>query len=392
MSSLGAIDALSAVVTADCNLRCSYCYQDRKQPLHMSWPTLSAAIDLLLDSRRRRVSLSFLGGEPLLDFPLIARAVAHARRRLPPHRRLRFFLTTNGTLLTDRRLAFLARHRVNVQLSFDGVPQAQDLRAPGSFNRLDGLIDRMKSRHRGFFRRRVTIAVTVAANTIPHLANSFEYLLTKGVSQIAISAAMGQGRLSTAGVGKLDRQFQRIFTLSVRHYRATGEVPLSLFQKQAQDSLEPSDGEWACSAAVGNALVVDVDGRVYPCAMLIRSCQRVARPPLARRLAAMSLGYVTEPQVLADRLEALPGVARAVRIFGRQDRKRSSDSRCATCRFVGACLICPITCAKNPDSTDPNRIPDYQCAFNRVAFKYRRRFPCQPQPTAHAKRPPASAS
>ncbi len=378
MSRLCAIDTLAAVVTADCNLRCSYCFQDRKQPLHMSWPTMSAAIDLLRDSRRRRVSLSFLGGEPLLDFALIARAVKCASRRLGPQRRVRYVLTTNGLLLTEQRLAFLERHRFKVQISFDGVAPAQDLRVPGSFARLDRLIDRLTSRHRGFLRRQVTIAVTVAAPTIPHLADSFDYLVTKGVRQIAISAAVGQGRLPAALVCELDRQFRRIFKRSLRHYRATGDVPLALFQKSEPDQRKPDEGEWACAAAVGNDLVVDADGEVFSCAMLIRSCQRVARPALAGRLAAMSLGPVTEPRVLADRLERLPAAARAAGIFGRQGQKRSSYARCATCRFAGACLICPIACAKNPDSAEPTRIPDYQCAFNRIALEYRHRFPCQP--------------
>jgi sulfatase maturation enzyme AslB (radical SAM superfamily) len=275
-------------------------------------------------------------------------------------------------------VAFLERHRFRIQISFDGLPPSQDLRAPGSFTRLDRLIDRLKLRHRGYFRRRVGIAVTVAPPAIPHLADSFDYLMAKGVRQIAISAAMGQGRLSAAQADDLDRQFRRIFTVARRHYRATGDVPLELFQKPAPDRRKPDEGEFACAAADGNNLVVDVDGDVFPCAMLIRSCQRVARPELARRLAAMSLGPVTEPQVLASRLGTLPAAARAAGIFGRQDVKRSGDARCASCRFAGTCLVCPVACARNPDSADPNRIPDYQCAFNRIALDYRRRFPCQP--------------
>ena len=121
-----------------------------------------------------------------------------------------------------------------------------------------------------------------------------------------------------------------------------------------------------------------MDGEAYPCALLIRSCQRVARAALARRLAAMSLGPVTEPTLLLERLKTLPEAARAAGIFGPQARKRSSLARCATCRFAGACLVCPMACAKNPDSADANLIPDFQCAFNRIAFDYRRRFPCQP--------------
>lgn len=370
-------DSLGLVVTADCNLRCAYCYQDRKQPREMSWPTMSRALDLLASSNRRRADVTFLGGEPLLGFPLIVRAVRRLGRRFPAKRRPDYVIATNGLLLTPRRLAFLERHRFDIQLSFDGVAPAQDLRSPGSFAILDRLLDRLRLRHRPYFRRRVMVAVTVTAPAIPHLADSFDYLLAKGVEDIAIGPAMGHPRLSKAQAGELDRQVGRIFKQSRQHYQETGRVPLRLFRKSAPAPRKPARSALACVAAIGRDLAVDVDGEVYPCALLVRSCQTVARPALARRLAAMSLGPVTDLQRLVQRRARLPDAARAARIFGPQSRKRSGLERCAACRYAAACFVCPIACAKNPDSAGANRIPDFQCAFNRIALEYRRRFPIQ---------------
>jgi len=70
-----ALGSVGVVVTADCNLRCRYCYQDRKQPARISWFALSAAAAVYALGGKPRSTLSFLGGEPLLVFPLIARAV-----------------------------------------------------------------------------------------------------------------------------------------------------------------------------------------------------------------------------------------------------------------------------------------------------------------------------
>jgi hypothetical protein len=120
-----------------------------------------------------------------------------------------------------------------------------------------------------------------------------------------------------------------------------------------------------------------VDGQVYPCALLVQSMQRVAKPPLARRLAGMALGHVSDLGAVADRMGGLPEAARTAGIFAPQRRKRSSHGRCAACRHAGTCFVCPVACAKNPDSGDPSRVPDFQCAFNRVALDYRRRFPRQ---------------
>ena len=372
-----ATSSLALVVSADCNLRCAYCYQDRKQPRHMPWASMARALDLLTRSNRRRADVTFLGGEPLLGYPLIVRAVRRLGRRFPAKRRPDYVIATNGLLLTPRRLAFLERHRFDIQLSFDGVAPAQDLRSPGSFAILDRLLDRLSLRHRAYFRRRVMVAVTVTAPAIPHLADSFDYLLAKGVRDIAIGPAMGHPRLSKTQTSELREQFSRIFTSSLRHYRETRRVPLRLFRKYATSQRKAPESEWACVAATGRDLVVDVDGEVSSCALLIRSCQTVARPALARRLAAMSLGPVTDLDGLQQRRAQLPDAARATRIFGPQSGKRSGLDRCAVCRCAAACFVCPIACAKNPDSADANRIPDFQCAFNRIALEYRRRFPIQ---------------
>ena len=188
---------------------------------------------------------------------------------------------------------------------------------------------------------------------------------------------MGHRRLTAAETADLERQFERILERSLAHYRATGRVPLKLFRKTSPDRKTWSAGEWACAAASGSNFVVDVDGQVYPCALLIRSSQTVAAPRLARRLAGMALGNVSELRTVVNRLGGLPSAARAAGIFGPQRGKRSSLGRCAACRHAGTCFVCPVACAKNPDSSDADRVPDFQCAFNRIALDCRRRFPRQ---------------
>lgn len=373
----GVTSSLGLVVSADCNLRCAYCYQDRKQPRWMSWPTMARALDLVASSRRRRADVTFVGGEPLLGFPLVVRAVRRLGRRFPAERRPTFTIATNGLLLTPRRLAYFERHRFSIQLSFDGVASAQDLRAPGTFEVLGRLLDRMRRHHQRYFRRKVMVAVTATAATIPYLADSFEYFLSKGVSDIAIGPAMGQPRLTKAQTAELDRQFGRIFRSSQRHYRDTGAVPLRAFRRKAPDPSKAVESDLACVAATGRDLAVDVDGQVYSCALLIRSCQRVARPALARRLAAMCLGPVTDLDGLRRTRSRLPRAALAAGIFAPQARKRSRLGRCASCRYAAICFVCPIACAKNPESADSARIPDFQCAFNRIMLECRRRFPIQ---------------
>jgi len=324
------------------------------------------------------LSLEFVGGEPCLAFRLIRKAVFYAEKRCPRNRKIGFDIVTNGTLLGPRQVAFLAAHDFDLQLSFDGVQGAQDLRGKGTFRRLNRLLDRVRLAQPQLFRNRLRIAVTIPIPGIPHLADSVEYLLEKGVFEIGLSPAAGQ-RLAwhSSDIDGLDRQFGRIFESSVRLYEDTGRVPLLMFRKEQPDSTHRGHGRLICNAPEGRTLTVDVDGQVYGCPTLAESYQTFPDTPLRRHLMAMRLGDIRDPK-LSNRLKALPAAAKVAGIFHRKETKYSSYGRCADCRFFGTCLVCPMSVALDPDHADPDRLPDFLCAFNQVMLKYRERFPRQP--------------
>lgn len=116
---------LTLCLTHNCNLRCRYCYAGRKTPQSMPWETARAGIELGLAEAERlgcSVDLSFFGGEPLLEWELLQRChdyLWERRERLAP-RRPRFGITTNATLLTQEKLAWLAERDFLVGLSVDG--------------------------------------------------------------------------------------------------------------------------------------------------------------------------------------------------------------------------------------------------------------------------------
>jgi hypothetical protein len=228
------------------------------------------------------------------------------------------------------------------------------------------------------FRERLRIAVTPSILGVPHLADSVEYLLGKGVPEIALSPAMGQ-RLPwrLTDIDALDRQFGRIFESSVRLYEDTGRVPLLMFRKERPDSTHRGHGRLICNAPEGRSVTVDVDGQVYGCPTLAESYQSFPDSPLRLGLMAMRLGDIRDP-ALPKRLKALPAAAKAAGIFYRKETKYSSYGRCADCRLFATCLVCPMSVARDPDHTDPDRVPDFLCAFNQVVLKYRERFPRQP--------------
>jgi sulfatase maturation enzyme AslB (radical SAM superfamily) len=342
----------------------------------MAWPAVEAAVAHLWAGGERDVHLLLTGGEPLLEFTLVRQTVEHVRRTTPRGRRASLHLLTNGTRLGEEEAAFLAKHRVFLQISFDGVEPAQRLRGGWTSSALEALVSRLRARHRHWFQHRVSAAATLVPETIPHLADSVEYLIGLGFSEVAVSPALGDVRGWHDGlVPLLDDQFARLHRWSLQGYRRTGRVPFTAFRRGAPVRLSPAHA--LCDVRSGHMATVDVDGEVYGCAMVAGSA--LARPAGFLRSVrdAMRIGPVGDRD-LASRLPGYRDALDATGLFGRRDANRSSYGSCGDCPYVRDCSVCPLSIALAPDAAGPARVPDFACAFSRTLAKYRRRFPRQP--------------
>lgn len=376
------VASVQVILTAGCNLRCGYCYQNAKdERRQMDWETLRASIDLLLRSKRDTLTLTFYGGEPLLQFDLIQQAVEYAGARVGPGRTLGYSMITNGTLLDPEKTCFLARHRFRTRISFDGIPAAQRFRGAGTWEVLDALFDRLRADHYRFFRECVEVSATFFSRTLPHLAESFDYLVAKGARTIYLSPVdTHDPGWSFATKDELDRQFARIFQTSLDVLRAEDRVPFVLFRKEAHEEDEDAPrGRSMCGAPSGQTLAVDVDGEVNGCAVFSRSFQKFPSAFLTEPLERMRMGDVRARELPA-RLALYPEATRDARIFHSKQDKYSSYGRCGTCAYLRSCGICPVSIGHIPGNTDPNRIPDPLCAFNLVVGAWRARFPARPDP------------
>lgn len=130
------VDSIGLLVTQTCNLNCGYCYGragEYGQSGAMDEDTAIRAIDWLAErsGQTRRPRVRLFGGEPLMNLPVIKRVVEHAKaKRAESGKDFRFLLTTNGTLLDDEMVAFLAANAIKVVVSFDGPRDVQDVNRP----------------------------------------------------------------------------------------------------------------------------------------------------------------------------------------------------------------------------------------------------------------------
>jgi uncharacterized protein len=120
-------------VTQNCNLRCNYCvysgsYLNRTHA-HKIMPveTAERAIDFFFKRTkdRKRVFVSFYGGEPLLNLSLIKHCVCYIEANYYG-KQIDFAMTTNGTLLDEEAITFLAEKGLNLVISLDGPEEVHD--------------------------------------------------------------------------------------------------------------------------------------------------------------------------------------------------------------------------------------------------------------------------
>lgn len=125
-------------VTDNCNLRCPYCFTEAHERA-ISLDTMKKAIQFLCAECTRvpniiaAPSIYFFGGEPMLQFEnIIVPTIDWVEQSgIQKKYGLSFGMTTNGTLLTEENLTWMAEHGMNILLSIDGDRPTQDSQRPG---------------------------------------------------------------------------------------------------------------------------------------------------------------------------------------------------------------------------------------------------------------------
>ena len=190
-------------------------------------------------------------------------------------------------------------HNFDVQLSFDGVREAQLYRGHGTFEILNRVFNlySFRDEHAQLFTNRLRIALTVVPETVSFLAKSVQYLLEKDVRETSINPCITPypGWRSDK-IHELDEEFARIAEYSRNHVEHTGAIPVTLLRKATNEIPKKGTRAPACNALTGKALAIDVDGQLYTCPMLVESYQKFPPVHLMEQVSILKLGHVTDPE------------------------------------------------------------------------------------------------
>lgn len=131
----------SLCVTHSCNLDCIYCYQNHDGDNRMSYETACKSIDWIfanIPDDMNGVEITFIGGEPLIEFELIKRVYEYTHKKYTNESFI-FYATTNGALLNDEMMTWFIEHKSTfvLGLSLDGLPLTHDHNRSNSYDIID---------------------------------------------------------------------------------------------------------------------------------------------------------------------------------------------------------------------------------------------------------------
>jgi len=289
----------------------------------------------------RECLIDFYGGEPLLAFAEIRRAVGQIdgiskRRGLKP----RYSITTNGSLLNEEVLDCLEDHRFSILLSFDGL--AQDIsRKKGSFDFLVSVIPKILKRPRISLETNSVFT----SDTIPYLSRSIELIDQLGVRKIGV----GFGHSRPWPSSSLLRQKKEIARLR-KYFR-------SRYQKMTDVPWTDLSEKWgwgihSCEGGLSR-LALAADGRLWGCFLFPHFFQSSKAIRESRKYCFGGIDtFIKHHHTIYPRtMEHYAAL--------RMDNFSTPAGPCAACDELEECWICPLSAALI--SKKIGRIPALVC-------------------------------
>lgn len=262
--------AFSILVTENCNLACTYCYERSECGIghnnnSMSKETAEKLVEFMFKESPNDVSVTFFGGEPTLEIDIIDYICTLSKKKNKP---FNAGIITNATCMNEKIYNIIRKHLdvfKNCQLSIDGPEEIQNLHritrsGKGSFKLVEKNIEHWKE----LFGKSLNIHGVLNPLTISNLFESYKYFREKwGVERLWFLPAKSV-EYSKKDVDEYDIQLGKIYNYIMNIVRKTNST-------REIDNYAPLDralreGKANKPCGIGdNYCAVTSNGDIYPC-------------------------------------------------------------------------------------------------------------------------------
>lgn len=290
----------------------------------MDVSTLEYALDFFFPFFSKECYIHFYGGEPFLAFDQIRHAVNYIQHmNKEGKKKIRYTISTNGSLINKKILKFLNHNKFIVSLSFDGF--AQDLtKNKDSFGQIVcDIKELLKAPHIDLETNSV-----FTQETLGHLSKSIQFTSELGVPNISYTVS----RIipwESSSLTRLKKELESVRANLLSFYERIGSIPVVDFKEDSEK------GIFTCDAGK-ERMVLMPDGRLWGCSLFAEYFKEKEGTSEYFKYCFGHLNSFVEnyaivyPEILSNYSNL------------RMDRCFTSDIRCIECSDLGECGVCPV--------------------------------------------------
>ena len=257
-------------LTTGCNMACDYCYSPPVMRNDMTSETAFGSIDFIAAHYPVNTGIIFFGGEPLLKKGLIRDTIEYANTiSKKSGAYFHYKVSTNGTLLDRDFLEYARKTGLQVSLSIDGNEQAHNTHRKYSDGRPNFNDVAPKAGLLLEFQPYAKALMTVSPETLPHYADSFEYLMGRGFKYIIVSLNYA-GDWEQAHLKELKKQYEKISRLYEKYIMDERKFYFSPFEMKFASHIRQDNIECYQCHLAKNQISIAHTGDIYPCTQFVK--------------------------------------------------------------------------------------------------------------------------
>ena len=257
--------AVTMLLTNDCNLACSYCFESNKgkdyMPKEMALDILKATYNVV-DPMAGIFTLNMFGGEPLMNWDTFKAVCDYV---LENNLKIRITATTNLTLLTDEMINYIDELSIPILVSVDGIKEVHDKHRCNSFDKVIENMKKLIDRDLGYL---IEARMTVAPDTAKYMYESVKMLVDLGINNIANVPASDLD-WDAQSIQDYKDNYEKILDMYIDILNdETNKRNISLYKvDQALNlALEPIKEDTSmCNIGNPRWVIVDWKGDIWPC-------------------------------------------------------------------------------------------------------------------------------
>lgn len=350
-----AIRAAVITVTTDCQLRCSYCFEEDKSPNYMTAETAQVTIERLCSNFKEKVysndesaklSISFFGGEPTMNFPVIKQMVEYCNEQ--PFI-VQYGITTNCVNITEEMIDFFYDNNFGILVSIDGTEYLHNRNRCGSYK---VVTDNIKKMFDGGLKLNMEARITIPPKDVQYTFDSMKNMYDLGFDSIAPCFVYDQ-EWSEENYKTFEDEIRKIYEFAFEVYSSDTKRNLQI--KNVEDFIylcfdHPTNDTSPCGFGKESWISVGYDGELAPCHQVHTNF---------RNREELHMGNIVEGSYNPEIVDII--------------KNEFDRSTCGSCEYNTVCLGgCP---AENFTSgRDFNHLNPAVCAHMAIMYKIAKEY------------------